>query len=210
MANKAAVDVTVKQLVSGSQCQTGFTFLSDLEAGITPAQLVELAGDLVSTFMPVLNALQGDNVINQALHLQARGYGVPSYETGLTGGGTRVVAAVNQLPPEFCYWVRWYCDDTVNAIGGDPNTAHPIRRGGAFISGVDDEVLENGAFVPDLVLTGAFNDLVDYMIDGVVTSDNSYKGAVLGEGLGTGGAWRVATIIGGVMPRVTMLRKRRV
>lgn len=208
MTVEHAVDVRLKQTNLGAACDTGFTFKALDPAPITLTDLVELAAYLIAELVPLVNAVQAESVTNISVNLQARGTITPSYFEPVGGGGSAGVSASAIMPPEFAYWFRYGVGETLESISGDVDTVHPIKRGGAFITGCSDAYLEDGIFSIPSAWVAAWGDLGSIMQVPQIWGTRVWDGAVLGEEIASGTGWRIATVTGAVPLRITRLKSR--
>jgi hypothetical protein len=205
-----AIDAVIKQVCSGSVCQTGFTFVSSGLTALTLSEILDFRTYFEFDFIPVLNAVQTDNVQNVSVYYQGRGEAVPTYSGPLAGGGTATTpgGAPNNMPPEFNYWLRFGVSETYESISGDLDIFHPIKRGGAFIVGTSDSYLFSGIFGVPETEVDAWADVQTELTTNHVTGGVTWTPSVLGEEIEEGTGWRQASIEAALPIRITRLRSR--
>lgn len=208
MTIKNGCDVTVRQSYGGAATQSTFTWVSSQTTPLTVPDLIDLALSIESFVIPALNGVQVSAVQNISLNLQARGFATPSYFRPLGGNGTWAAATTNEMPPEFAYWMRYGVNQTFESISGAEDLFHPIRRGGAFITGVSDETLTNRVFDIPVLMQPAWDLLYSMFTTDLVAVDQTWTPVVLGEQIIAGTGWRYAEINSAVALRVTRLRSR--
>lgn len=202
------MDFQLHQTMGGSACVTGFTLYTVSNTALTIADINAAAAYLITNFMPIMDVLQSDYVYTDHIHIQARGTAVPANDYVYGQYAAKAVPVANVMPPEFNYWIRWFTADTIDSITGDPDTAHPVRRGGAFIVGADDTYLSGGSFAVPAGDEPEWAALLEFMTDTHTINGRDYTGGVLGEEIVSGTGWRIAAINGMLVKRITRLRSR--
>jgi len=208
MATLSAVDVTLQQIQNGSLCESTFTFLTDQEA-LNYAQVLDIHALLALELVPLVNAIQMGGIANTFVRVQARGTTTPVLVSPVGGEGTYDTSSAPLLPPEFALWTRYAVGTTLKYIDGSEETAHPIKRGGAFLSGMADTLLTDGVFDPPAFWETEFSALAGYMETSHTTGGAiELTPAVLGEAISPDTAWRIAPVDGMFAVRITRLRSR--
>lgn len=208
MTIKNAADLTLRQVNGGSVTKSTFSMTTTKTIPLIMDDLIDLATQWVSYVLPTINGVQNTLVHNSSLTVQGRGYAVPSYVRPLTGGGTWGAPDSSQMPPEFAYWLRYGVDQTYNSISGTVDDDHPIKRGGAFITGVTDECIAEAAFVIPEDMEDEWALLYYAMTHEQTVGSYQWTPIVLGEAIPPHDGWRFAVVNSAAVLRITRIRSR--
>lgn len=144
------VQVAVTQTIAGVACQTTWALVDNVNRGATPLLVTDTIDHFVNNFLPLLNAIQSDELANTEIYALQIGYPTTSRTQALTGTGALAATAAVTLPPYLALYVRENVGESVNAqTGGSYDQARAIRRGGVYLPGLtEDWVQSTGTVIP--------------------------------------------------------------
>lgn len=156
------VQITHEYQVAGENCFNIYNFWRPSPVP-TAAMVEDLRDQFASVYIPVINAVQTDEVEN----VQLIGYApnlLFSQPAALAGGGGNVVGMSNTIPADLPIVVRENVDSSIlNDTGAAYTGNRPVRRGRLFISGLPKTTMVGTGFDPTGLAAGAWTDLTDVL-----------------------------------------------
>lgn len=151
------LQMALTQRVGGVDCTTTWALCDNINRGASPLLVNAAVEYFESVFLPLLNALQSDELTNVELYAIQIGYVSTSRNVALAGGGALAVAGSVTLPPYLALYVRETVGLSVNAeTGGSYDQARAIRRGGVYLPGMTEDWVDvTGVQIP-VSLAGAW------------------------------------------------------
>lgn len=161
----ALIRSEIRQLINGQPTSNIIDHWRE-GSGILPIAAVQEVNDfMVDEFVPLLNDIQTDAVLNVGVYTYAVQTGL-SVTTPMLGGGTRSVGAAAQNVKSLCFSMKIYVGESVNPLTGDPlvDQSRAIRGGRRYWAGVADGDVSGGVFDPAPTAAAAsdmFNKLLE-------------------------------------------------
>lgn len=173
--------LSLEQVLMGRTCITTWPMVGDSLPTDFSNQISDGLDWFEDVFMPLINAIQSDEITNATIRGSI--VGVPALSQSRTVSGNGLVASdgASTLPPQIAIYFRQSVGETIVTQTNAPYGGNrPIRRGGVFMPGLTEDWVNVSGAVAAPGMTVVYHGIRDAYIEGFTSLPNNvtYVGAV--------------------------------